>query len=135
MGYSVNDSGNNALILNKLGPLGEWIVGGIESAGGFIAGADYLEQEAGSGGVIWQKPDFIQKEQPTSIKCFCIGSKGFVRLGLAHFVNEIGGAFKADAIATFNRLIADGDGGMGFSEPGRADRGHICLFINKMARS
>jgi len=43
----VNESGNNVLILNKLRPLGEWMVSCVEGTGDFISGADYLEQKAG----------------------------------------------------------------------------------------
>jgi len=48
-----DDSGNNASILNKLRPLRELIICGIESAGSFIAGANYLKQETRRGRIIW----------------------------------------------------------------------------------
>ena len=130
---TVYDGGNNALVLNKLRPLGELRIRSIKGAGGFIAGADYLEQETGRGGVIRQKTDFVQNKQLALIKDFGIGVKGFFGFSLAHFVDKIGGALEADAVTAFDSLIADGDGNMGFSPAGGPNGRHIRFFFNETA--
>jgi hypothetical protein len=52
MGNAINNGGDNAFILNKLRPLRERVISGIESAGGFITGTYYLEQKTGRGRAI-----------------------------------------------------------------------------------
>ena len=77
-----NDSCNKPFILDKLRPSGKLIVSSVKSARGFIAGAYYLKQEAGRGGIIWQVSDFILEQVKYYAKLGVITSKTLVLTNL-----------------------------------------------------
>ena len=117
------------VVAEDLAPGGEWLVGGDDQAGAFVAAGDEHEHQVRGLGVERDVADLVADQQRVALEAFELVIESALALGVGEQGDPFGGGFEDHPLPGQAGADPERDGEVGFAGAGRVGVALLMLWI------